>query len=109
MSTDHDGDYKDLFSHPQMVRDLLSGFVPGQWIERLDFTTLARINASYVSDKGHARHDDMVWKVRLADEWMYVYVLLEFQSEPDRWMALRLLVYIGLLYQDLIKNNALSP
>jgi len=26
--TSHDSGYKQLFSHPQMVRDLLLGFVP---------------------------------------------------------------------------------
>jgi hypothetical protein len=25
----------------------------------------------------------MVWKVRLADRWLYVYLLLEFQSRSD--------------------------
>lgn len=39
---------------------------------------------------------------------MYVYILLEFQSRPDKWMALRMQVYIGLLYQDLIAQHKLS-
>ena len=26
--TDHDHGYKRLFSHPEMIRDLLAGFVP---------------------------------------------------------------------------------
>ena len=106
---DHDTGYKLLFSHPEMVRDLLLGFVPGEWVQQLDFATLERVNASYVSEEGKTRHDDMVWKVKLADEWLYVYVLLEFQSAPDRWMALRMLVYVGLLYQDLVKRGELSP
>ncbi len=39
----------------------------------------------------------------MRDEWLYLYVLLEFQSRPDHWMALRMQVYLGLLYQDLVK------
>jgi hypothetical protein len=53
------------------------------------------------------RHDDVVWKVRLRDQWLYVYVIIEFQSEPDPFMALRLLVNVGLLYQDLLRRNEL--
>ncbi|UTY56702.1 hypothetical protein HPQ68_05595 [Massilia sp. erpn] len=30
-------------------------------------------------------------------QWLYLYILLEFQSTPDPWMALRMQVYIGLM------------
>ena len=33
-------------------------------------------------------------------------MLLEFQSEDDQWMALRMLTYSGLLYQELVRNRA---
>jgi hypothetical protein len=32
-------------------------------------------------------------------------LLIEFQSTVDKYMALRMMVYIGLLYQDLIKRG----
>jgi len=90
------------------VRDLLTGYVPGEWITEADFSTLERINASYVSETLKQRHDDLVWRVRMQDRWLWVYLLLEFQSEPDPWMALRMLVYVGLLAQDLIKRDELA-
>jgi hypothetical protein len=46
--------------------------------------------------------------VRLRGEWLYVYLLIEFQSRPDPFMALRILVYLGLLYQELVKGKHLS-
>ena len=107
MSNDHDTGYKLLFSHPEMVRDLLTGFIPGEWIGEADFSTLERINASYVSENFKQRHDDVVWRVRLKDRWLWVYLVLEFQSEPDPWMALRMLVYVGLLAQDLVRRDDL--
>ena len=36
-------------------------------------------------------------------------VLLEFQSTVDRYMAVRMLVYAGLLHQDLIRRKELGP
>jgi hypothetical protein len=48
MAHDHDTGYKLLFSHPEMVRDLLVGYVSGEWINEADFTTLEYINASAV-------------------------------------------------------------
>ena len=32
----HDTGYKLLFSHPEMVRDLLTGFFGGAWLEQAD-------------------------------------------------------------------------
>ena len=32
MSNDHDGGYRYLFSNPEMVRDLIMGFVPDDWL-----------------------------------------------------------------------------
>jgi hypothetical protein len=36
-------------------------------------------------------------------------ILLEFQSTFDRLMAVRLLTYIGLLYEDLHRSKAIGP
>lgn len=111
MANDHDTGYKLLFSHPEMVRDLLTGFVQGEWLKEADFSTLTPVQGSYVTqtDDPEQRHDDLVWKIRLKDRWLYVYLLLEFQSTTDSLMALRMMVYVGLLYQDLAKRNELAP
>jgi hypothetical protein len=105
----HDSGYKLLFSHPAMMADLLRGFVAEEWVEELDFTTLEKQSGSYVSDDLRPRADDVVWRVRWRDRWLYVYLLLEFQSAVDPFMAVRLLVYVGLLYQDLIRAKQLTP
>ncbi|MFO8155249.1 MAG: Rpn family recombination-promoting nuclease/putative transposase [Thiohalospira sp.] len=108
----HDHSYKLLFSHPEMVADLLRGYVREPWVEQLDFATLTRVNDGYVSDDLREREDDIVWRIRWrgdGDQWLYVYLLLEFQSRPDRFMALRVMTYLGLLYEDLRKGNQLTP
>ena len=106
--TEHDGSYKQIFSHASMVEDLLRGFVHEDWVNELDFSSLEKLNGSYISEDLRKRSDDVVWRVRFRDRWLYVYLLLEFQSQTDTWMALRMLVYTGLLYQDLIKSGVVS-
>lgn len=106
--TDHDSGYKQLFSHPEMVRDLLTGFVPGPWLQQARFDTLEHVNASYVSESDKHRHDDMVWRLKVGPHWVWVYLLLEFQSQPDEWMAVRMMTYVGLLSQHLIKEGQLD-
>ena len=102
----HDPAYKRLFSHPRMVEELLHGFAAREWSGALDFTTLEKLPAEFVSEDLRARRGDAVWRVRLRDRPLHVLVLLEFQSTVERHMALRLLTYTGLLYQDLIRRSA---
>ena len=106
---DHDGSYKYLFSHARMVEDLLKGFVREAWVEDLDFSTLEKVSGNYVTDDLRGRADDIVWRIRWGRDWLYVYILLEFQSTVDPWMAVRIMTYVGLLYQDLIQAKQLTP
>lgn len=104
----HDETYKQLFSFPTTIKDLLTGHIKEDWITDLDFDRLERINGSYISDDLHRRESDVIWRLPFKDKgWLYVYVLLEFQSRVDKFMALRLLTYTCLLYQDLIKQKHL--
>jgi len=104
----HDPSYKLLYSHPAMVADLLRGFVPGEWVKELDLASLEKISGSYVSDDLRDREDDIIWRVPWGRDWVYVYLLLEFQSTVDPWMAVRIQTYVGLLYQDLIRTKQLT-
>jgi len=101
----HDGAYKKIFSHPEMVESLIRDFVPEDWVRELDFSTLEAVNKSFVTDEIRSREDDIIWKVRWNDSWVYVYLIIEFQSTVDKWMAVRTMVYTGLLYQDLIASG----
>ncbi|HEY0556079.1 MAG TPA: Rpn family recombination-promoting nuclease/putative transposase, partial [Thermoanaerobaculia bacterium] len=52
-----------------------------------------------------------VWRLRWRGEsehWFYLYLLLEFQSAPEPFMAVRMLVYVGLLLQELIRTQRLK-
>ena len=90
--------------------DLLRGFVREEWVDDLDFSTLERKNGSYVSDSLREREDDIVWRAKWkhADEWMYIYFLIEFQSEHDRFMSVRIMNYVSALYQDLVKTGEIE-
>ncbi len=102
-----DASGKLLFSHPRMVEDLLRGFVTGPWSDTLDFATLENRSAAFVSDDLRRRHGDLVWRLCCGETWLYV--PLEFQSTVDRSMAVRLLTYTGLLYQDLLRRGESNP
>ncbi len=112
MPAGHDPRYKRLFSHPQAVEDLLRGFLREGWAARLDLSTLERVSSSFVSADHRERRSDLIWRVRWRNESrgdVYLYVLLELQSTSYPFMAVRLLTYIGLLLEEVIRKERLGP
>ncbi len=101
--------YKNLFAHKEMVQDLLAGFVRQDWVKEVDFDSLERVGDSFVTDDIRDPEDDIIWRVRLGSTWLYIYLLIEFQSTVDATMPVRIMTYIGLLYQDLIKTKTVLP
>jgi putative YhgA-like transposase len=92
------------------VEDLIRGFVHEEWVAGLDFSSLEKVPFRFVADDLRSRESDVVWRIRWGgDRWLYIYLLLEFQSTVDPFMAVRLLTYVGLLYQDLIRTGVVRP
>ena len=106
----HDLSYRLLFSERRLVEELIGGFFKDAWAKRLDFTTLERMSSAYVSDDLQSREGDMVWKLRFDDgRPVYICLLLEFQSTPDPYMAVRMMGYEALFFQELIRRRELLP
>src|ERR1700749_128446 len=105
----HDARYKNLFSDPKLVQQLLIGLVKEPWIQELDFSTLEKWNPSYITEDLRQQDNDLVWRIKVGKKqqtWFYLCLILEFQAKVDRNMALRVSTYVHLLYQDLIKSKA---
>ena len=105
----HDTGYKLLFSHAELVQQLLEGFAPPELVKLLDFGTLTLANGSYVTPAMKQREDDVVWSVSMGDTTLYLYILLEFQSTVDAAMPVRMMQYVAALYESLIKEKSINP
>jgi hypothetical protein len=106
---DHDGSYRLLFSHPQMIGDLLSGFIREEWIVQLDLRSLEKCGEVQIGGRLERREDDLIWRLRWQGGDIPIYLLIEFQSSVDPFMAVRNLTYIGLRYEELIRQKDLTP
>jgi predicted transposase/invertase (TIGR01784 family) len=105
---DHDHGYKRLFSHPEAVEELIRGFLPPDWAEGLDLSTLERVPNDFVSDGLRARQSDVIWRMRRkGEEQEWLYLLLELQSTSHPFMALRMLTYAGLLLEEVLRKERL--
>ena len=104
----HDSGYKKLFSNHEFLRQLLTGFVNEDWIKDIDYSTIVRLDKSFVSDEFNERESDLIYKAEFNGQELYIFILLEFQSTVDRFMSLRMLHYIVELYEDLLKNHRIK-
>jgi hypothetical protein len=97
---DSDSLYHRLFSHPHLVEELVRESVPRQLVAEFDFSGLQRVNPKFHPSRRSAwrREADVIWRLPIhAGSHIHLYLLIEFQSEIDGWMAVRTQVYQGLL------------
>jgi len=101
MANHHDTGYKELFSYPEFVQQLIEGFAPPEIARLMDFTTLQNHSGNYITPLFEEKFEDVVWSVELTWEGItqrvFLYILLEFQSTVDRTMPIRLLHYVACL------------
>jgi hypothetical protein len=110
MAENHDSIYHRLFSYPVMVENTVRAFIPEIGEAGFSLEGMERVSAKFHADRdGDRREGDVIWRLRSRDRQpAFLILLLEFQSRDDRLMAVRTLVYQGLLWQQLIKEGSVA-
>ena len=102
----HDYGYKDLFSQPEVLKELLLSCVTEPWIADLDFSQASLVDKSFITPSKKKLELDLIWRIPLdSGTEVYLYILIEFQSTVDHFMAFRMLRYILKLYGSLLKAD----
>ena len=95
---------RTALGNPAAVPRLLS-LLPPDVGAGLDANRLRRLPAEYVARGGRKRVGDLAWAVGVGrDPDAEALLVVECQSSTDRRMALRMLVYNGLLWQALAET-----
>lgn len=106
----HDASYKVLLAHKELMADLGLGYLHEDLTGDIDWDSLELVSPEYVTGDLRRYANDLVWRLRRrgtdpeGEEWIYVFAMLEFQSTPDPYMAVRVMTYMGALYQDFIAH-----
>jgi hypothetical protein len=53
--------------HPEIVRDLVAGFIDDPWLRSLDLETLEKVPAEFIGRRLRRRASDVVWRVRTGE------------------------------------------
>ena len=108
--------YKTIFADPFMVEGLMRWLVADlhcahDLVDALDFSGLERMQEQSVTTGGDGLHgyaNDIVWRAPFharpeadgGEGWVYLVMMLEFQSEVDFLMALRVRNYVDNFYME---------
>ncbi len=111
MAFEHDRRYKRIFSQPYFLQKLLESFVHESFIKNLDFSTLERIDKSFINADFNEKESDLIFTIHFKGKIIYIFLLLEFQSTVDKLMPIRFLRYIMELYESFrtVPENGMFP
>lgn len=101
----HDKGYKYLLSSEKVFLELLQSFVNVSWVQQIDPAAMTRIDKSYILQDFNEKEADLVYRVKLKDQEVIFYLLLEMQSTVDFRMPYRLYQYMGEIWRDILKNS----
>ncbi|MFH0924657.1 MAG: Rpn family recombination-promoting nuclease/putative transposase [bacterium] len=101
----HDHGYKYLFSNPTMVKYLITSFVKEDWVKKVDFTKIEKLDKEFIDEEFAKRASDIVYKINYKGKEAYLFLLIEFQSTVDPFMGLRILHYVTKFYLDIIERK----
>ena len=105
----HNSTSKRIFGTREAFLDLLRCFVPENLLENANFSTLERQPETFITSLYGELRDDLVWRMKTdGEEWLFIYVLSEFQSKIDPNMAPRIDQYVGDLRMDLIRTGEIK-
>ena len=84
---------------------MLTSFVPEEFTETLSVEDLFTIDKSFISEEFINRESDIIYRVKRGEKEVYIYILMEFQSTPDKTIAARVLSYIMRLYESFLQTS----
>lgn len=101
----HDRLFGHVFSQPEHAEGELKLLLPAEVSAKIDWSTL-RVEKTHIIDAKLAeRRTDVLFSARLDGRELYLYLLLEHQSSPDHWMALRLLGALLRIWEDYLATH----
>lgn len=88
---------------------MLETFINEAWVKDLDFEQSEKVDKSFISEHYKETESDILYQVPFQKKEAYVYILIEFQSTVNWFMALRVLHYMSSFWLDYAENHPKCP
>jgi len=101
----HDQLFKATYRDPRNLAALLRQNLPAALVEQLDFRCAEEIPGTFLDPNLSERCSDLLFRLPVAGRESFVYVLAEHQSTPSPLMGLRLLIYMGRIWDRWLRQQ----
>jgi predicted transposase/invertase (TIGR01784 family) len=96
----HDRFFRRTFGDRELALEYLRHYLPPEVRQQLDLDTLRLTSTSLVDEELAEHQNDLLYEVATtAGQELYLYILIEHKSYPDKWVLLQLLRYMVKLWQ----------
>lgn len=100
--------FRELLEHPDNVRDIVSRFLTADELSRFDFDRMKRLQNRATMPAWNSRESDILAEVPYRDgdttREALICVQIEHQTDVDRWIPLRMLVYATQYWETIYRR-----
>jgi predicted transposase/invertase (TIGR01784 family) len=105
----HDKLFKKAMTDIRVAKEFFATYLPEEIQKNFDLRTLKIEKQSFIDEAYKGTEADVVYSVEIDNNFGYLYLLCENQSEIDPKMSFRLLLYTVRLMEFHQKKNPASP
>src|SRR6056297_41268 len=107
MPAHYDALFRRLFENPQVSVDFARNYLPADYQDKIDFESAAIDRDSYVDEVLTRNYTDLLYRFnkKEVEGQLYLYLLYDHKSSPDKWVSVQLLRYIMLIYASELNEN----
>jgi predicted transposase/invertase (TIGR01784 family) len=103
----HDLMVRAVLSDVTEASSFLQAYLPDEVSRELNWSTLRLIEGSFVDEDLRGSEADLLYEARRVSspDAVWLYILIEHQSTPDRWMRFRLLKYCCRIWDQSFREH----
>lgn len=76
-----------------------------KFVQNIDFLSIKKLNIIFVSEAFKNRESDVIYEIKSNGQSTYIYLLIEFQTIVDRFMALKMASYVLQFHQEIMETT----
>ena len=103
----HDKLVRLVFSDPVEAASFLQANLPERLTKELEWQSLSLVKGTFIDDEFQDTASDLLFlvKSKSVGQDLFLYVLFEHQSRPEKWMRFRLLKYMCRIWDESFKKS----
>ncbi|MCK4766201.1 MAG: Rpn family recombination-promoting nuclease/putative transposase [Candidatus Aminicenantes bacterium] len=101
----HDKVVKAFFSEMETARSFFQEYLPAEMTKDMDFSSLKFLKDTFIDKKLSVYFSDLLFQVKLKNIPVFIYLLIEHKSWPERFTAFQLLKYKVKIWELYLKQQ----